>query len=137
MRCQAFAGGKYDLMSGREELMVESLAVGVKGFIGSQFNYGGDIYNSIYAEEDMEKRNAKQLASIELLEDWINGVPDGVDGNKLLVNIAGVPVGPARMPSLPPSAEDEATLKGIVKNWCTSYASVFEISLAICEAVDA
>ena len=44
MRCQAYAGSKYEIYSGREELMVESLAVGVKGFIGSQFNQQGDIY---------------------------------------------------------------------------------------------
>ena len=135
MRCQAYAGGKYDIMSGREEVMVEALAVGVTGFIGSQFNYGGDIYGSIFREADAATRNAKQLASIELLLAWINGVPAGVDGNKLLVNLAGVPVGPARLPSLPPSEADTASLKKVVVGWCDEYASLFEDGVALCDAV--
>lgn len=61
MRCQAYDGGRFDIMSGREEVMVEAMAVGVKGFIGSQFNYGGDIYNAIFHEADIAKRNAKQV----------------------------------------------------------------------------
>ena len=40
MRCAAYKDGKYDILSGREELMIESLAAGIDGFIGSQFNYG-------------------------------------------------------------------------------------------------
>jgi N-acetylneuraminate lyase len=125
MRCQAYDGGRFDIMSGREEVMVEAMAVGVKGFIGSQFNYGGDIYNAIHSEADLDKRNAKQLASIELLLAWIDGTPAGVDGNKILVNLAGVPVGPARLPSLPPSDDDVASLKAAVVGWCGEYLSLF------------
>lgn len=30
--------GKYELLSGRDEMMVEALAVGIKGFVGSQYS---------------------------------------------------------------------------------------------------
>ena len=115
--------------------MIESLAAGIEGFIGSQFNYGGDIYNAIYSETDMTKRNALQLASIELLYVWLENVPSTIDGNKLMVNLAGVPIGPARLPMLPPSDEDVATLKAAVQGWCGQYAAMFDNGVAICNAV--
>lgn len=65
--------------------MSQALSVGTVGFIGSQFNYGGDIYGQIYNEPDQTRRVALQLASIVLLEDWIDGVPSGIDGNKMMV----------------------------------------------------
>ena len=135
MRCQAYGGGKYDMMSGREELMVESMALGVTGFIGSQFNYGGDIYGEIFREEELDARNQKQLAAIELLMVWIDGVPAGVDGTKLMSNLAGIPVGPARLPSLPPSDDDTKALKDNVQNWCATYVNLFDSDIAICAAV--
>lgn len=137
MRAMAYQGGKYEMLCGREELTVEALAVGVQGFIGSQFNYGGDIYSQIAAETDTARRNALQLASIELLEGWINGVPAGVDGNKMMVNLAGVPVGPARMPSLAPSADDYASLKAVVVSWCgdADLGGLFDPQPAICASV--
>jgi N-acetylneuraminate lyase len=137
MRCQVYADGAYDIMSGREELMVEALAVGVTGFIGSQFNYGGDIYGQIYAETDLTKRNSLQLAAIVLLEDWINGVPAGVDGNKMLVNLAGIPVGPARLPSLPPSQDDYDALAQLVVEWCDdeNMGGLFDPTPALCTAI--
>jgi N-acetylneuraminate lyase len=137
MRCQAYKNGAYELLSGREELMVESLAVGVTGFIGSQFNYGGDIYGQIYAETDFTRRNALQLAAIELLEDWLNGVPAGVDGNKMLVNLAGLPVGPARLPSLPPTQADYDALAAMVVDWCAdaNLGGLFNPTPVLCTAI--
>ena len=35
------------MLSGREDMMLESLAIGMTGFIGSQFNLAGDLFNSI------------------------------------------------------------------------------------------
>lgn len=118
MRSAAFNGGAYQMLGGREELMVEAQAVGVRAFIGSQFNYGGDVYNSIYNEADAAAKNAKQLAAIELLVGWIGNVRAGVDGNKMMTTLAGVSVGPGRMPSLVPSEADYASLATFVAGWC-------------------
>jgi N-acetylneuraminate lyase len=134
MRAAAYKKGAYQMLGGREELMVEAQAIGVAGFIGSQFNYGGDIYGQIATETDVDTKNAKQLSAIELLLGWINGVPAGVDGNKMLVNLAGVPVGPARMPSLIPTAEDYSSLASVVVGWCDDDAlgGLFEPQPLIC-----
>jgi len=137
MRAAAFNEGKYEMLCGREELTVEAMAVGTKGYIGSQFNHCGDIYAAIVAETDVAKRNAKQLAAIELLLDWINGVPAGVDGNKMMMLLAGVNVGPGRPPSVPPSADDFASLKAKVVAWCSGATNggLFNPQPKICESV--
>lgn len=78
-----------------------------------------------------------QLAAIELLEDWLNGVPDGIDGNKMLVNLAGLPVGPARLPSLPPTQSDYDALATQVIAWCgdSNMGGLFNPVPALCTAI--
>ena len=38
-----YKGGKYEVLSGREEQMIEAMAVGMVGHVGSQFNIAGDL----------------------------------------------------------------------------------------------
>ena len=47
MRVMAYRGGKFEVLSGREEMMLEALSVGIRGHVGSQFNYAGDLYNEL------------------------------------------------------------------------------------------
>lgn len=42
-RIAAYKGGKYEVLCGRDEMMVEALAVGFTGFVGSQYNFAGDL----------------------------------------------------------------------------------------------
>ena len=44
---------------------------------------------------------ALQLKGIELVHAWLDAAPTGVNGAKAFQNMAGVPVGDARLPSLP------------------------------------
>ena len=36
MRVMAYRGGKFEVLSGREEMMLEALSVGIRGHVGSQ-----------------------------------------------------------------------------------------------------
>merc|ERR1712232_410934 len=49
-RCMAYKSGRYEMLCGREELTAEALSIGVKGFIGSQMNFAGDLYSRIKKE---------------------------------------------------------------------------------------
>ena len=40
MRVMAYRGGKFEVLSGREEMMLEALSVGIRGHVGSQVSEG-------------------------------------------------------------------------------------------------
>lgn len=47
--CITFAGGAYDVLSGRDEVLLGALAMGARGAVGSTYNYSGGDYNALIA----------------------------------------------------------------------------------------
>jgi len=121
MKILNFKSGKYEVMGGRDELMVESLAAGVVGFVGSQYTFAGDLYNRILQEflsGKIDVARASQDDSVELLSAW-QVVAPGVDGCKNVMNVMGLyPVGESRLPSVPLSSEDASALKKAIQDVC-------------------
>lgn len=122
--------GKFEVLCGRDELMIEALTAGIVGFVGSQYNFAGDLYNSIrssFSNGDMQTSRQMQLEAIELISTWQN-VSSGVNGCKNVMNglLPGVTVtvGGSRLPSVPITGEDSQKLAQGLKNWCKgSFAS--------------
>jgi N-acetylneuraminate lyase len=126
-RSARLGGGAYEVLGGRDEMMVEALAVGVRGFVGSQYNFAAELYNGIrhrFAARGAAARDDAgvsaldlQLAALDLLAVW-QAAPPGVDGAKALKVLSGVDVGDARPPSLPVSSEFVRTLHASTLAWC-------------------
>lgn len=83
--------GKYEVLSGREGVFLAALALGIEGFVGSQFNFAGDLYHAIQAKFDeaggVTKASAKQLREwqmfgIELVHAWMDPVSKEHNGMK-------------------------------------------------------
>jgi len=114
-----YKDGKFEVLSGREEMMLEALSIGMKGHVGSQFNFAGDLFNSIreqFEKEGLTSTNAKelrakQLDAVNLVHSWSDAAPEGTNGAKFFMNLAGVPVGEARLPSLPIDTDGAEALK--------------------------
>lgn len=131
MRVLAYKGGKYEVLSGREEMMLEGLAAGLKGHVGSQFNFAGDLYNQLretfaakgLTPDSQAEIRGLQLRGIELVHAWLDAAPAGVNGAKAFQNMAGVPVGDARLPSLP-IGDGAAALSSAFKAFCSGNAAV-------------
>merc|ERR1712232_704753 len=69
-RCMEYDNGKYEVLSGREDMMLEGLSIGIRGHVGSQFNYAGDLFNAIrkkFETEGLTKTSAKELRSLQYL----------------------------------------------------------------------
>ena len=140
VRVMRYANGKefgaYEVLGGREELMLESLAVGIRGFVGSQFNFAGDLYNSIHSlfskaglsSDTSEELRDLQFAGTELIASW-QIAPAGMNGGKAFMNMAGVPVGPARLPSIPIDSTSEKSLELSLQSFCSAYD---HLSLKVC-----
>jgi N-acetylneuraminate lyase len=121
-RLAAYKNGKFEVFSGRDELMVESLAVGIIGFVGSQYNMLGDMYNAIIAASaanDLTTARALQLLANEFISIW-QDVSSGVNGFKYVFNVVpqGVQVGDSRLPSVPIPASDVTKLTNSIQQWC-------------------
>jgi len=128
MSVLAYKEGKYEVLSGREEMMLEALAVGIKGHVGSQFNFAGDLYNHIreaFEKEGLTKSSASMLRStqmraIDLIDRWakVSTAHEGANAAKGLMTLAGVPVGDARLPTLPLDSQAKLELEGSLKAFC-------------------
>lgn len=126
MRILNYKHGKYEVFSGREEMMLEGLAIGLKGHVGSQFNFAGDLYNSIrngFAAHGIVPSSAGYLRSlqmdaIDLISAW-QAAPPGVNGAKYFMNLAGIKVGDARLPSIPLSVSVAKELITAFTDFCS------------------
>mmetsp|Transcript_28154 Transcript_28154/g.51744 ORF Transcript_28154/g.51744 Transcript_28154/m.51744 type:complete len:355 (-) Transcript_28154:46-1110(-) len=131
--------GKFELLCGREEMMLEALSIGIKGHVGSQFNFAGDLFNSIREQfekegltpENAKELRAKQMDGVNLVNSWLKAQPEGTNGGKFFMNLAGVPVGEARLPSLPLDDEGAKILKKAHDDFC---ASSLNKNLKMCHA---
>ena len=62
--------------------------------------------------------------ALDVISAWQGAVGVGMNGNKALMNLAGVPVGPGRLPSLPVDDKTVSTLKSSLESFCKSHADL-------------
>lgn len=112
--CVNFAGGRYDILFGRDELLLEGWQRQALGAVGSTYNYAAPLYLKM-----LEKLGAGQIAEARALQDKAirmisvcNGV--GVThlaASKAIMALLGVDCGPTRAPVRSISAEQFAVLR--------------------------
>lgn len=130
-QCMAYGSGKYEFFCGREEMMAQALSVGVSGFIGSQPNLVGDLYNAIrkawpHGEYLKLQMHAMDLLSLEL------ALPAGVNGLKLAMDFAGLETGPARLPNLDADTQTKREYFERLAEWCAAGQAKLNITLKMC-----
>jgi N-acetylneuraminate lyase len=99
LSCTQYAGGKYDMLWGRDENMLPALAVGAKGAVGSTFNYAAPLYyNLIEAFNNGELQKAQQLQeqSIDMIR--LLGKYGGIATGKAYMKLLGLDCGEFRLP---------------------------------------
>ena len=112
--CVAAADGRYDILFGRDELLLEGTAAGALGAVGSTYNYAAPLYLRILAA-----LTAGRAAEARTLQDTAikmialcNGI--GVThlaASKALMAMLGLDCGPVRLPLIPPTPEQLAGLR--------------------------
>ena len=111
-QCVAFAGGRYDMLFGRDEMLLSALVVGVRGAIGSTYNYAAPLYvRMINAFERGELAEARSLQhSATQLVDVVHR-HRGPACHKAMMKFVGIDCGPCRLPLVPLTAEEEKELE--------------------------
>lgn len=96
--CLYYKDHKYNIMWGRDEMLLEALAIGADTFIGSTYGYNAPVYNEIitaFNEGDLKKAADLQYEAnvlITFLGKYGNGA------GKAFMKAAGLDLGPVRRP---------------------------------------
>lgn len=96
--CLEFKDRKYNIMWGRDEMLLEALSIGAEAYVGSTYGYNAPIYAAIidaYNSGDIKKAASIQYEAcriISLLSKYGNGC------GKAFMKAAGLDLGPCRRP---------------------------------------
>lgn len=111
-RATAHAGGKFNVLFGRDEILLAGLSLGAKGAVGSTYNFAAPLYLRIieaFRRGDLEAARRDQARAIEFI-----GVLDrfgGLVAGKTAMKLIGVDCGPVRLPLRAMSERDEAAFR--------------------------
>jgi len=107
--CCAFADGRFDLLYGCDEMLLAALGFGVKGAVGSTYNYATPLYLKLieaFEQGDWKRAREVQLKSVQLVRILQRyGV---IASGKTIMSCRGVECGPVR-PPLRPLSESQRT----------------------------
>ena len=106
----ALGGSDYQVLFGRDEILLKALELGATGAVGSTYNYAAPLYVRIMqacAAGDLataEREQAKARAFIDVMNRF-GGQPAG----KAIMKLVGIDCGPMRLPmrTLAPKQESE------------------------------
>lgn len=99
LSCTNFLGGKYDMLWGRDENMLSALVLGIKGAVGSTFNYLTPLYKQLIAafeKNELKTAAALQQKSIDFIR--LLGKYGGISTGKAYMKLVDMDCGEFRLP---------------------------------------
>lgn len=111
-RCLDFESGRFNILFGRDEILLAALALGATGAVGSTYNYMAPIYHQIIAAfnaGDLETARRCQSVAIQIIAIMIRR--GGLAAGKAMMALVGLDCGPVRAPlqNLSPEAFESLT----------------------------
>ena len=110
--CLRFQAGALDIPYGCDEYLLAALALGAKGAVGSSYNFAAPIYQRLFAafqRGDLAAAREEQFRSVLLIQTLAR--IGYLGAAKAVMDMLGVPVGPARLPNNNPTAEQLVALR--------------------------
>ena len=111
-RATNHGGGKFDILFGRDEILLAGLALGATGAVGSTYNFAAPLYLRVidaFRRGDLDSARRDQARAIEFIAalDRYGGLVAG----KLAMKLIGLDLGPVRLPLRAATAADESGLR--------------------------
>jgi len=97
--CLAANGGAFDVVYGSDETLLAGLALGIRGAVGSTYNFAAPIYHEIlraFAVGDLAAARRAQSKSVEMIRILFDFGP--LRAGKAIMAMLGVDCGPVRLP---------------------------------------
>jgi N-acetylneuraminate lyase len=112
-KCLHFQDGKYKIFSGHDEILLCSLSLGARSFVGSTYNYAAPIYFRIwdaFRKGNLEEAIHWQYYSVKLVTILIK-YGGGVRAGKAMMKLIGLDCGTCRLPIKPITDEEITNMK--------------------------
>ena len=111
--CVRWDNGRFELLFGRDEMLLAGLSAGAEGAIGSTYNYAAPVYHRIiaaYKRGDMAAAQAEQARANAMIAVLIRfgGMPPA---GKAFMKAIGLDCGAARLPLRSLSSEQAEALR--------------------------
>jgi N-acetylneuraminate lyase len=102
--CAQLEEGRYDLLLGRDELLLAGLALGVRGAIGTTYNFAAPVYRRVlyaFAANNLDEARANQARANAMISLLLRHgtLPAG----KAIMKMIGLDCGPVRLPLRSPT----------------------------------
>ena len=111
--CLEYADQKFDILHGRDEILICGMVLGAKGAIGSTYNYISPLFvrilNAIH-NTDLTLGNKLQLEAIKIIQ-VLNKYGGAVKAGKAIMRMVGLDFGNPRLPVIGLSHSEEANLQ--------------------------
>lgn len=111
-QCLNFENGRYNILFGRDEILLAALALGATGAVGSTYNYMAPIYHKVmeaFNAGDLDAARQWQMASIQIIA--VMARHGGLPAGKAMMKIQGLDCGPVRPPLRNLTAEQHVALQ--------------------------
>lgn len=128
--CRQFAGGKYDMVWGRDEMLIAALAMGTRAAIGSTYNVAAPLYHELGAAVhagDLETAADRQRQSMRFIRVLWGPGKFIATLKHVLGGLLGQCLGPVRSPLRPLTLAEARTVDAELEEIeFTRFASVAE-----------
>jgi N-acetylneuraminate lyase len=129
--CVRLHDGAFDVLFGRDEKLLTSLRFGVRGAVGSTYNFAAKLYQDLtaaYDRGDETRATELQALSVQMIETLIQGAPSPIATFKWLMSEIGLDCGPARQPLVNVTeAQKESLRSSLELMGVTQYLSRFNV----------
>jgi N-acetylneuraminate lyase len=106
-------GGRFDILFGRDEMMLSGLTAGAKGMVGSTFNFAAPLYCRLieaFQRGDIDEARRWQELSVAMVRAIVRYRFHA--GLKATVGLVGGPeCGPNRLPIVPLTTQELASMR--------------------------
>ncbi len=116
--CREFDGGRFEILWGVDEYLLDALQAGATAAVGSTYNYAAPVYRRAiraFRAGDLETARREQATAFALIEVLIRfGV---LRAGKAIMGLLGVDCGPPRLPIPPLAPEDLRRLHEAIRGF--------------------
>ena len=114
-RAIAFDGGRYDILFGRDEMLVRGLERGARGAVGSTYNFAAPLYLRLVAAfraGDLEAAQRIQQDSVAMIQILLRTPGAFLSSQKAALRMLGIDCGGVLLPLRSLTPQDEHSLRG-------------------------
>ena len=113
-RCLQLEDGRFDILFGRDELLLSALELGARAAVGSTYNYAAPLYQALiaaYDQGDHAKAAELQALAVRMIDAFRECGTRSLPAFKWFMSQVGIQCGPVRLPLYDPTSEQIAALK--------------------------